>query len=278
MLKRLGLTSILFLFLQIISCKKQLDQPSVTPQQVTYDADAQKFFDSTGITDTTQKSAVNNLLIQLKDSSLWPQFLAIYPMVGGTNATTKWNLKDPRNLDSAYRLTFNGSPVFSNSGILFPTPSDYANTHLTDSAIGGYNNAAISYYSTTQNRVDGYDMGCADNVIYYNEFAIYHSSDASNWFGYYAYGVTPASTVGLFMLSSTTADVKRYENGVATDAKGSAPTPGYTNYPVLLGTAAGAISGGQRKCSFATIGKGLSDAQALTFYNIVLKFMKAMSR
>jgi hypothetical protein len=278
MLKTLGTAAILFLSFQIISCNKQLDQPPVIPPSVTYDTNAQQFFDSTGIADTTQKTAINSLVKQLKDSLLWSQFVAIYPMVGGSSATTKWNLKDPRNIDPAYRLTFNGSPVFSGSGVLFPTTSDYADTHLTDSAIGGFNNSAISYYSTTQNTVDGYDMGCSDNTMYYNEFAVYNSSDASNWFGYDAFGIAPASTVGLFMLSSTATDVKRYENGIATDSKGSAPVTGYTNMDILLGTVAGASSGGQRQCSFATIGKGLSDAQALTFYNIVNKFMIAISR
>ena len=94
-------------------------------------------------------------------------------MVGGTANTTKWNLKDPRDSDGAYRLTFYGNPVFASTGILFPTTLDYADTHLADSAIGGYNNASISYYSRTQNAISGYDMGCSDGTVPYNELSIY---------------------------------------------------------------------------------------------------------
>ena len=199
-------------------------------------------------------------------------------MVGGSAATTKWNLKDPRDLDAAYRLTFYGSPVFASTGILFSTNSDYASSNLTDNNIGSYNDAAISYFSRTQNTVDGYDMGCSDDATYYNEFAIYNSGDASNWFGYYGWGISPVSTKGLFMISATSANVKRYENGIATDAKGSAPTAGSTNMPVLIGYVADADSGGQRECALASIGGGLTDAQALTFYRIVQNFETKLGR
>ena len=64
-------------------------------------------------------------------------------MVGGTATTTKWNLKDPRDSDAAYRLIFKGTPVYASTGVLFPTTADYADTHLADNAIGGHNKASI---------------------------------------------------------------------------------------------------------------------------------------
>jgi len=270
----LQLIRVLFLCVFFLSCKKHHD---LINNSITYDVDAQKFIDSSGLSDTTQKIAINNFVKQLKDSSLWTKFVAVYPMVGGTATTLKWNLKDPRNLDVAYRLTFNGTPVYANTGVLFPTTWDYADTHLAD-AVLSYNNNSISYYSRTQNTIDGYDMGCIDNASPYNEFAIYHSSDASNWFGYSGFGIVPASTKGLFMLSATSSDVKRYENAVVINSKGSAPTTGFTNLPVLIGTVSGASAGGQRECALATIGNGLTDAQALTFYNIVQNFETTLGR
>src|ERR1035437_5830016 len=114
----LKLIAVLFLCAFLSSCKKNHD---LSNNSFTYDVDAQRFIDSSGITDNTQKSAINNFVKQLKDSSLWTKFVAVYPMVGGTATTTKWNLKDPRNLDAAYRLTFNGAPVYAGTGVLFPT-------------------------------------------------------------------------------------------------------------------------------------------------------------
>jgi len=258
----------------LASCKKHHDQQIPV---ITYDADALKFFDSSAIADTAQMSAINSFVKQLKDSSLWTKFVAIYPMVGGTANSTKWNLKNPANTDAAYRLTFSGTPTFSGTGVLFTTTSDFADTHVYDSVLS-YNNNAISYFSTTENTIDGYDMGCADNLSPFNEFAIYQSNDANNWFGYYNFGRKPASTRGLFMFSSTTSDVKRYENGAMVIAKGSAPVNSFTAMPILIGNVSGSSAGGQRECSLASIGLGLSDAEAQTFYNIVSKLEVRLSR
>jgi hypothetical protein len=273
----LQLIAVILLGLFFSSCQKEFLDPNSKDSPV-YDADALKFIGSTGITDSVQKIAINNFVIQLKDSALWPKFIAIYPMEGGSASTTKWNLKDPRDLDAAYRLTFHGTPVYALTGILFSDTSDYADTHLADNMMPGYGNNSIAYYSGTQNTISGYDMGCSDTKDPWNEFAIYHASDATEFFGFHAWGTSPAITKGLFILSSTANDVKRYDNGIATDSKGSAPTPTFTNLPILIGSVSQALSGGQRECELATIGYGLTDAQAFTFYNIVQNFETALGR
>ena len=56
---------------------------------VSYDSDAQAFFTASGITDLTQKNAVNQLVLDLKSNSLWTKIKALYPIVGG-NANTKF--------------------------------------------------------------------------------------------------------------------------------------------------------------------------------------------
>jgi hypothetical protein len=259
------------------SCQKEFLDPN-PKNLIIYDADAVKFIDSTGINNSTQKTAINNFVTQLKDSLLWSQFMAIYPMVGGTVATTKWNLKDPRDLDAAYRLTFYGTPVYASTGVLFSTTSDYANTHLTDNMMAASNNNSIAYYSGTQNTISGYDMGCSDSKTPWNEFGIYHAFDNTEFFGFHAHDVSPAITKGLFILSSTVSDVKRYDNGIVTGSKGSAPTTTFTNLPILIGSVSDAPSVGQRECALAAIGNGLTDAQAFTFYNIVQNFETALGR
>jgi hypothetical protein len=270
----LQLIRVLFLCVFFLSCKKHHD---LINNSITYDVDAQKFIDSSGLSDTTQKIAINNFVKQLKDSSLWTKFVAVYPMLGGTTTTTKWNLKDPRDLDVAYRLTFYGTPVYSVAGVLFPTLSAYADTHVNDSILN-YNDNSISYYSGTQNTVNGYDMGCYDSGQPYNEMSIYNVWDASNWFGYYDFGPKPANTRGLFMFSSTASNVTRYENGGVINLSGKAPIIGFTGYSILIGKVLNAATGGQKECELASIGSGLTDAQAFTFYNIVQNFETALGR
>ena len=277
MKKALQLIIVFFLYAFISSCQKEFSDESLD-NAFAFDPDAQRFIDSSGITDSTQKFAINNLVEQLKGSSLWKNFKAVYPLVGGTAATTKWNLEDPRNSDAAYRLTFNGAPVYAATGVLFPTDSDYADTHLADSAIGGYLNSSISYYSRTQNTISGYDMGCTDGAKPYNELSIYSNPiDNSEWFGF-SQNLFSANTTGLFMLSSSAANVTRYRNGVMVSSKGSAPQNSYTNLTILLGKSRVTVHPGQKECALAAIGDGLTDAQALTFYNIVQNFETTLGR
>lgn len=261
------------------SCKKDHSNPEDNkPKPVVYDTDAQAFFTSSAITDTTQMRAVNDFVLSLKKDSLWNKFVAIYPMVGGSASSVKWNLKDPRDADAAYRLTFTGSPVFAPTGVTFPTTSDYADTHVTDSLAGTFDNSAISYFSRTQNDIAGYDMGCSDESYPYNELSVLtDDSYTSEWFGYRS-NIPASNTTGLFMLSSTSSNVTRYRNGIPLGSYGQAPVEAYTNKSVWIGSTRGAYSSGQKECALATIGKGLTDAQALDFYNIVNTFETKLGR
>ena len=74
----------------------------------TTDPDAQAFITAAAITDPTQQAAINTLVVDLKGYSIWTKMKALYPFVGGTASAHKFNLKDPRDLDSAFRLVFSG--------------------------------------------------------------------------------------------------------------------------------------------------------------------------
>jgi hypothetical protein len=262
----------------IYSCQKPFLDPNPPFYPVNYDPNAKIFVESTGVTDTTQINAINNFVIDLKNASLWPKFKAIYPMVGGSLASIKWNLVDSRDLDAAFRLTFYGSPVVTASGVLFPTLSDYADTHLADTSIGGAYNSSISYYSTTQNTISGYDMGCIDSMTPYNELSIYSNTpDNSEWFGFSQPILSP-NTTGLFMLSASATNATRYRNGVIAGQRGAAPINIYTDLSFLIGRSRVSLHNGQRQCALVTIGNGFSDSDAQTFYNIVQKFETSLGR
>src|SRR5580700_6716819 len=102
----------------IASCQKQFvdPDPALTRTFANYDPSTQQFIDSAGISDTVLSNALNTFVVALKDSALWGEFRAIYPMIGGTASSTKWNLINPQNTDAAFRLTFYGAPAFSAAG------------------------------------------------------------------------------------------------------------------------------------------------------------------
>jgi len=60
-------------------------------------------------TGTALWTAVDTFVKGLKSNTILTKMKAIYPFIGGTAATHKWNLINPQDTDAAYRLTFFGS-------------------------------------------------------------------------------------------------------------------------------------------------------------------------
>jgi len=83
------------------------------------DADAFAFIEAAGISDTTQQTAINTLVLGLKSNTLWTKMQAIYPFVGGTAFSHKFNLKNPLDTNSAYRIGFSGAIIHSSKGVAF---------------------------------------------------------------------------------------------------------------------------------------------------------------
>lgn len=121
------------------------------------DTDAQLFITNAVITDTTQKNAINTLVTDLKTANIWSKMKAIYPIIGGTASTHKFNLKDPRDLDSAYRLVFSGGITHSSSGITFGGTNGYANTKIIPSTLFSLNSNGFGIYLSTLNSAAGAD-------------------------------------------------------------------------------------------------------------------------
>jgi len=109
----------------------------------SYDSDAQAFFTAAGITDTTQKNAVNQLVLDLKSYGIWSSMIAIYPFVGGTATTNKYNLKNP----NTFQITFGGGWTHSSTGSLPNGTNGYADTGISWSNIGTTYNYSV--YSRT---------------------------------------------------------------------------------------------------------------------------------
>ena len=131
---------------------------------IPLDTDAQAFITAAGITNSTQKNAINQLVLDLKSYSLWTKFSVIYPLVGGTATSHKYNLKDPRDLDVAYRLTFFGGWTHNSNGITGNGTNGYANTFakMNTAAIPDRLNHYSSYSRTVPSGGLRHIMGILD--------------------------------------------------------------------------------------------------------------------
>lgn len=114
-------------------------------RQFGYDANAASFISTAGITDLTQQSAINTTVLALKAAGLWTKIYALYPMVGGTATTHKYNLINP----ATYTLTFNGTWTHSANGAFPNGSTGYATTGFTPSSVMTANNTSLFYFSRT---------------------------------------------------------------------------------------------------------------------------------
>lgn len=148
------------------------------------DADAQAFIGAAGITNPIQQLAITNLVIDLKDAGLWTKLIALYPFVGGTATTHKYNLKDPQDTDGAFRLTFSGTVTQNSNGVTgngtdgryntFINPSVnmsqndvsgfvYARTNVTNVDYGAFSTTGGGFQSSGRNPTDQFTTRCMSN-------------------------------------------------------------------------------------------------------------------
>lgn len=104
------------------------------------DSDAQAFITAAGLTDLTQINAVCQLVKDLKaypaaGTKYWDREILIYPIVGGTDASHKVNLKSPGTFDLLYG---SDGMIQSARGMQGKaTAASYANTQFAASAWAG---------------------------------------------------------------------------------------------------------------------------------------------
>ena len=251
----------------------------------TLDTDAQAFVTAAAITDSTQVSAVNTLVTQLKTAGVWTKMKALYPFVGGSAASHKWNLKDPRDLDAAYRLVFNGGSTHNSTGYV-PNLNSYADTKLNPSAVLSIDSAHFSYYSRTNTLVDNYDMGVATTNTGTN--LLFNA--ALRWgdgLTYYSMCFNPVeiskiqtSTNKNFIFNKLTTSSSLFENTTktTTSVTNRSGLPN-ANFFIAARNLNGTVQqSSQRNCAFASIGDGLTDAEATALYTAVQAFQTTLGR
>jgi hypothetical protein len=248
------------------------------------DADAQAFIDAAGITDATQKSAVNQLVLDLKSANIWTKMKALYPIVGGTAATHKWNLKNPLDTDAAFRLTFSLGWTHSSNGMLPNGTSAFANTFLNTATNLSLNSGHLSYYSRTNNTTSAIDLGTLKSgPDSYSDLVLYFSGNAYTRFNNTGPYNTVASTntSGYFIGSRTASNViKTFRNGsVIINGNAASSATSTINFYI------GAVNNNgstqfytNRQCAFASIGDGLTDAEAVNFNTAVTTYQTTLGR
>ena len=239
---------------------------------VAFDADAQAFFDRVttagGTLSTTEQDAVNTLVVQMKDDGIWTNMKAIYPMVGASAAACAQNLKS-----SSFTGTFTSGWSFASTGIVGNGTSTSFDTTIIPLNDLSQDDVHISFYSRTDNDQNGVDMGSERLTIQLYGGTLYYLVNNSS------YVSQPSTPSNKFFLASRIISTtnKMYENGINTLTAGRTSQT-MDSKTIRIGSWYDSFISTNREYAFASIGDGLTDDEALDFYNAVQAFNTTLSR
>jgi len=267
----------------------------VASQLAGFDVDAQAFFDRVttagGSLSTTEKTAVNQLVLDMKSYSIWSKMKAIYPMVGASAAACAQNLKS-----SSFTGSFTSGWTFASTGVNGNGTSAYFDTTFNASTQLSNNNIHISGYSRTQKYPNSSAtpmivmaaLGSGSNLL---DLEIINASSSNKTASYiYDYDankgileVATTDTLGFYTnVRTSTSSHKIYKNGsvIATSTTASTynSAPNFNLYLSGLNNNGSLLFPNNVNYAFASIGDGLTDTEASNFYTAVQAFQTTLSR
>jgi hypothetical protein len=256
-----------------------------------FDYDAQSFITNASITDTVQQNAINALVIDLKGYGIWTKMKALYPMIGGTEAQHRFNLKDPRPVDAAFYLDFIGTWAHSPLGAKPDGLTGYANAKINLFSYFAANSLSHSTY-VRLNSFKGVFGGVYSPVampgIFDSVVLLQGVSNTSiNTFMGNTWGEGLTGTVsalgGMIMgnrdSSTTVFSLRKNTTTVNTSASFSVRNfPSIPYYIGALNDNGTARYFDDNQIAFYHIGDGLTATEATNFYNAVQTFNTTLGR
>lgn len=274
-----------FLFLLLIPFLSfgQFNPIFFYPSVSVSDPDARAFILAAGISSVAQKNLINSLVIDLKANGLWTQMQAIYPMVGGTSSSTKYNLKDARDLDAAYRIAWNGSIAFSNDGVT--SGGGYGNTFLSPSAIQNVNSNGVTLaVGTSGVSADTFEMGALNSGTQRTLIQVHATGVSGANFringASMIYAQSSAVALGLYTgqrVSSTVSNIWKNSTKVHTSNSGGT-LPSANMYICAYNNSGVATNPSTRRVQSVYIHQGLSDSDVSVLHTIINTFENGLGR
>lgn len=263
--------------------EKNLEVPSGDP-------DANAFISAAGITDSTQQSAIQTLVTDLKTAGIWSKFIAFWPFVGGTASQHKYNLIDPRDLDAAYRVTFNGTLTHSSTGVKGDGSTGYYETHIDlNSDLSQNDNFGFVYtrIAAQENKISGYGSIGQTNDCWWQIGSVRNTSNIYNARIYSTNagvsqitGVTSgAGLFGISRTSSTAVSMNINKSHTSFTRSSVSPNTGQTPYGLCFQTSTGtsAHSANEHAAGGFT-NQGLTTSEIDDLYDAVQAYQTTLSR
>lgn len=251
--------------------------PAVT---FPYDSDVDAFLRATNIGNATIGAALDTLATTLKSAGIWTKLDAIYPCVGGTAETHKFNLKNPADTDAAFRITWVGGVTHDANGITGNGSTGYGNTHYDPSVEIPANEGSLGVYvQSNASALAALEIGANDST---NVFQLAtHFTGGSAFFG--ANGAQTGATAGaagLHSVSRVDASNQLYKiaGGTANNYSSAYTAPAYDVYILATNLTGSPSNYSSRTISFAYMGHSLTSGELTDLYTAVQAFQTALGR
>lgn len=231
----------------------------------------------------TQQDAVSTFVTGLQINSLYTKIIAMWLFIGGTAPT------HAVEYFGKYNLTYGGTIVHNELGANW-NAIGWGKTGLIPSSVLAIGNTHISYYSQT-NKATGsvIDMGANGSNFNSSSMHLWISGAGAGqsiidmWSTSQRLTVTGVSgTAGMYIANRTsTNNLTLYKNGTLLGTNTATNTGTLPTVDIYLGANnnnGNAGSQSDRGTSFASVGLGLTAAEASTFSTLVNNLQTALGR
>jgi hypothetical protein len=255
----------------------------------TYDTDAQAYFTTANITDTTEKTAWNAFVVGAKSDGFWNDLQVINPLLGSAAAKTAINAKNP----AQHAITWNGTVTHNADGVTGNGTNGYGNMAYNPSTQMSTSGAFACAYvvnAIANNATETFEFGSTNSdcgILLAADFAnitygmLFNQGEVLNQ------NSTTART-GIMILNRTSASsAKFWRNGILVEEVTGAPVgPVYNAIPnanlLILAKnndGAGAVSFSSNTVGFLAFGgTGLNDTKRAAFETRLQTLMTALGR
>lgn len=244
-----------------------------------FDSSTEDFMNATGISESDALK-VNDLVIGLKSSGLWDKMYAVYPFIGNSIDSQKYNLINT----GSYTITENGTLTYNDQGwTKVTTGAHYLDTNFNDNSSNwSYLNNHMSFYMTASVQGGGSHAVMGATIV---SPSPYNVALDTTWYWFMNGDFTndPFGQVAgnyLYTVDPTNSKPTIYYNGSQANQYASASYNSHTNKDITIGAVDNFTTSPYATATnwygtirFATIGESLSATDANNLNDIINAYL-----
>ena len=266
---------------------------------VFIDSDAQAYYDTlnkyvdfntlqTSLDSSDYAEAIDSLFLRLKGngttngSNVYDSLDILYPFIGGSATSHRYNALDPQPDTLSFYITWNGTVTHDSLGVKSDGSTGYGNTYFNPDRDGFLNNTHVSYYDRIEKGGASQLSGVVDGA---SEMRL-GSSTSWSWWSAYNSGAgrvlpTDAAVIGHLLgnrVSSTNNRVLKNGSLSGSNATSGGSLPN-GNFLILGSNENGSLNFEHNQpMQCFTLGRSLTTSQESDLYEAIFRLQQILNR